>query len=214
VVELDIDETDYSDTLADTVVSANNQLESFAWTPPPDDLQGFSMMPNGIVAGWRNNELWFSEPYRPHAWPVSHVQTVEYPIVGLGIAANQALVACTQGFPVIAVGSTPEGITVNKLTLFEPCTARGSILSAPEGVYYASPNGLILVQAQAQNITKNLITKDKWQQFTGRQRLKAARIGTAYYGFGSVVPGVFEPTAFDDGAFTSQDFSDAYVGVD
>jgi len=188
--------TSYSDTIKDDDVSSNAQLESFAWTPPPPDLKGFVAMWNGIIGGWRDNELWMCEPYRPHAWPAKYVLTMEYPIVGLGVSA-QTLVACTAGNPVAVNGSLPEHMTTAKVALFEPCTSRGSILSSPDGVYYVSPNGLILCsQGSAINVTKSLLTRDKWKKYTGEARLRAAWLGSAYYAFGSVSPGVFEPTAF------------------
>jgi hypothetical protein len=151
---------------------------------------------NGMIAGWRENELWVCEPFRPHAWPASHVLTLEYPIVGLGVSA-QTLVVCTAGNPVTVNGSIPEALTTAKVAAFEPCTSRGSILSDPGGVYFVSPNGLILCnQGSAVNITKNYLTRDKWKKYTGEAKLRAAWLGSAYYAFGSVSPGVFEPTAF------------------
>jgi hypothetical protein len=213
VAEIAYNTTTYNDTRTDADISAEDQLQSTDWTAPPDDLQGFVVMPNGIVASWRSNELWFSEPYRPHAWPVRYVLTVAYPIVGLGLV-NQTLVVCTQGFPVTATGVHPSVMTTSNLTSFEPCISRGSILSAPEGVYYASPNGLILVSpGRIENISKDLVTKDRWQQLTSNTNLRAARIGTAYYAFGSVRPGVFDEDAFDEDAFAQEDFTGAYLGV-
>src|SRR4029077_15340257 len=46
------------------------------------------------------------------------------------------------------------------------------------------------------NVTKSLLTRDKWQQYTKEANLRAAWLGSAYYAFGSVSLGVFEPTAF------------------
>lgn len=209
--------TTYNDTDSDDIVSANAQLESQYWSGPPSDLEGWVVMSNGIVAGWRENEVWFSEPYRPHAWPASYAQTVEYPILGLGVV-NQTLVVCTAGYPVTMTGNHPAYMNSSKLNAFEPCVSRGSIVSAPEGVYYASPNGLVLVNVgSADNITRNLVSRDRWQQLTRNTQLRAARLGTAYYAFGSVVAGAFEDTAFDvsdaTGSFTDEDISGALLGI-
>jgi hypothetical protein len=194
VAEQDCTLTSYSDTLKDDEVSSNAQLETFSWTPPPPDLQGLVVMWNGIIAGWRNNELWLCEPYRPHAWPAKHVNTMEYPIIGLGVA-GQTLVVCTAGNPVTVNGSVPEAMTTSKVPKFEPCTSRGSILSSAGGVFFTSPNGLILCdQGQAVNVTDSLLTRDKWQFYTRETKLRAAWLGGAYYAFGSVAPGVFELT--------------------
>ena len=196
VTELPINTLTYNDKLTDDEVSSNAQLESFAWTPPPPDLKGMVVMWNGIVAGWRENELWFCEPYRPHAWPAAFVQTLEYPIVGLGVV-GQTLVACTAGNPVTVNGSMPEALTTAKIANFEPCTSRSSILSSPNGVVFVSPNGLIVCgQGGAVNITKSLVTRDKWKFYAGEARLRAAWFGAAYYAFGAATPDVFEPTAW------------------
>lgn len=213
VAEITAATVTYNDTALDSTITQNEQLQSTNWTGPPTDLQGFVVMPNGIVASWRSNEIWFSEPYRPHAWPAAYVQTVEYPIVGLGIV-NQTLVVCTQGFPLTASGVHPSSITTSKLTSFEACLSRGSIISAPEGVYYASPNGLVLVSpGKIENATRNLITKDKWQQLTANSPLRAARLGTAYYAFGTIQAGVFEEGVFQEDAFSQDNYEAAFLGA-
>lgn len=212
VAEQNINDTTYSDTFTDEEVAANEQLESTYWEAPPEDLEGWLLMPNGIVAGWRSNELWFSEPYRPHAWDPRNTLAVEYPVIGLGIA-NQTLVVCTGGFPMTASGVQPDAISTSKLANFEPCLGRGSIISAPEGVYYASPNGVVLVKpGYADNITRTLLTKDKWQGLTNVSAIKAARLGTAIYAFGTAQTGVFDEDAFDSGFVETEDLTQSHLG--
>lgn len=203
----------YSDVLTDAEVSSNAQLATFSWTAPPEDLQGFCAMPNGIIASWRNNEIWFSEPYRPHAWPVAYVLTVPFPIVGLGVV-GQTLVVCTTGYPMTANGVNPLYITTSTLTTFEPCTSRESILSTPEGVYYTSPSGLVLVNpGQAGVVTQGLVTPDRWASLVPK-RLKAARFNASYYAFGSIVGGVFDEEAFEtEETFVALDETGARTGV-
>ena len=194
VVELPCDQTSYNDTKTDDEVSQNSLLESFSWTPPPSDLQGLTMMWNGMIAGFRENEIWVCEPYRPHAWPAKYVQTLEFPIVGLGVA-NKTLVACTAGNPVTVNGAVPDNLNTARIAKFEPCLSRGSILSSPNGVVYISPNGLIMVGYEgAVNITTNLLTRDKWKEYTLEGRLRAAWLGEAYYAFGHFSPNVFSMT--------------------
>lgn len=186
--------TTYSDNEKDDDVSLKSVLESFAWTPPPSDLQGLTTMWNGMICGFRENELWFCEPYRPHAWPAKYVQTVEFPIVGLGVA-DRMLIACTTGNPVAVFGSISENLNTSKIARFEPCTGRGSILSSPRGVVYASPNGLVLcTQNDAVNMTKDLLLKEQWETYAGEARLRAAWLTEAYYAFGGASPDVFDPT--------------------
>jgi hypothetical protein len=213
VAEQNINNTTYSDTRSDNDVSAESQLQSTNWSGPPSDLEGWAVMPNGIIAGWRKNELWFCEPYRPHAWPAAYTLVVEYPIVGLGVI-NQTLVVCTTGFPMTAVGVHPSVISTSKLSTFEPCTSRGSILSTPEGVYYSSYNGIVrVVPGRAENITKNLVTKDEWQNTFNVTTLVGARLGTALYYFGTASLGVFNKDAFEETAFEQEDLTSAFRGV-
>lgn len=219
VAEQNINDTTYSDVLSDTVVSANDTLPSNTWEAPPTDLTGWTLMPNGFLIGWRtstgtgSSELWFSEPYRPHAWNAENTLALEYPIVGIGVI-NQTAVLCTTGFPMTGTGVNPSSFTTSKLANFEPCVSRGSIVSAPEGVYYASPNGLVrVVPGKALNITSNIISKDRWQTLTQIEQLRFARLGTALYGFGTVATGVFEVTGFETTAFVQEDVSGSLAGV-
>ena len=61
----------------------NEILPSLTWSHPPSTLKGLVGMPNGVMAGFSGNDVYFSEPFRPFAWPTQYVQTVGYPIIGL-----------------------------------------------------------------------------------------------------------------------------------
>ncbi len=213
VTEVTIGTVSYADSALDATVSANEILPSTDWSPPPSDLQGFVAMPNGMIAGWRNNELWFCEPFRPHAWPAAYTNVVEYPIVGLGVI-NQTLVVCTAGYPMVATGINPSAISLSKLAAFEPCMSRGSIVSAPEGVYYASPNGLVLVaNGVAGLVTEGLIHKDEWNRLSVVATLRATRLANAYYAYGTARVGFAQPDAFQEDMVQQDDFSGSYSGI-
>lgn len=214
VDNVDISTTTYADSATDAVVSANVILPSTTWTPPPADLQGITKMPNGIVAGFRDNEIWFCEPYRPHAWPAAYTLVVDFPVVGLGVI-DQNLVVCTEVYPIVITGSTPASMTQTNMSALEPCLSRASILSTIEGVYYVSPNGLVLVNYNGANlITKDLIRKDKWQNLVPTQVFRAARLQNGYYGFGLQFLPCFNPLAFNPLAFNSSvDNTYAFTGV-
>ena len=213
VAEQAIGTLSYSDTALSATITGNAILASTYWTPPPTDLLGWQLMPNGSIAAFRANEVWFSEPFRPHAWPPQYVQTVEYGIVGLGITA-QTLIVCTKGYPVAMFGNNPATTAASKLTSFEPCNSRLSIISAPEGVYYASPNGLVLAAGGVANvITSQSISKDKWNKLTNFSSIYAARFGSAYYAPGSGSSSAFYASAFDPSSFSQQDYAGALNGV-
>lgn len=203
----------YDDTLAASTIIGQGSLQSTTWTAPPEDLEGMVAMANGMLVGWRLNEVWFSEPYRPHAWPAEYVQLVDYDIIGAG-AFDQSIIVGTKAYPFFATGSSPLTVSLRRIAAAEPCVSRGSIVSTPGGVYYASPNGLIFaVPGAAQNITRAMIPKDRWAELTNLPQLRAALINEAYYAFSGVIEGVFQTDAFQDDAFQMQDFTGTRDGV-
>lgn len=179
--DLPVTTAQYVDVISDDVMVTNNQLQSQLWTPPPEGLLGIVVMPNGVLAGWKGNEIWFSEPYRPHAWPPTYVQTTEYPIVGLGVTGN-ACVATTSGAPYITSGVSPGSMTAVKIQNSEPCHSRKSIIGNSEGVYYCSPNGLIQVTqyGSVTNITETWVTREKWQQLSPQANVAAVFLNGMY----------------------------------
>lgn len=216
VGEQDIADESYTDSATSDLVSANNLLQSLFYDGPPEDLEGMVALPNGIVAGWRENEIWFSEPFLPHAWPSPYTLATEYPIIGMGVI-GQSLIVCTTGSPYAVSGVNPATMTMSRLAVTEPCLSRASIVSTPQGVVYASPNGLALAAPGAVSIvTRNLITKDMWldpQDYLSVPTLRAALLAGNYYTWGSVRPGAFEPNTFQADAFAQEDFTGAYHGA-
>lgn len=188
--DLDINLATYVDTALDTVIAGNIIMPSETWFPPPEGLAGIMAMPNGMLVGFKGNELWFCEPYRPHAWPPGYVITTEFPIVGIGVTGS-SVIACTSGTPYIATGVNPGSMSEVKILIAEPCNSRGSIVSTLSGVFYCSPNGLILVSGTgtASNITELWITRDRWRALTAPKSIRAMALASCYFAFGTVLNG-------------------------
>ena len=213
VTQLAIATLVYADTQGDDIVAGAEPMLSANWSAPPTDLEGICPMANGMLVGWRKNEIWFSEPFRPHAWPAAYVQVIEYNIVGMA-AIGQTVVAGTEAYPYFGTGVNPLSITMQRLPAAEPATSRGSFVATPKGVFYASPNGLILVvPGLAQNVTLPTISVDKWATLLNLPYLRAAVINEAYYAFSGVQQGVFEETTFDEDAFQQEDFTGTRDGM-
>jgi hypothetical protein len=185
VDEMPVTQAVYEDSIGDDVVALNAQLQSLFWFAPPEDLQEILPFPNGIAVGFRKNEIWFSEAYRPHAWPPGYVITTEFPIVGLGVC-GQAIVACTQGNPYVANGVNPSSMALTKINLAEPCLHRGSIVTTDTTVLYVSQNGLIQISQSGtgDNMTEGWISREKWQKLTPHQRVRAIKHTSSYFAFG------------------------------
>lgn len=166
-----------SGSFTDNVAAASlgSAITSTYFTPPPASLQGLIAMPNGILAGFTGNQVWFCEPYLPHAWPVGYMMTVGAPIVGLGVF-GQTLVVCTTQTPYLITGSQPGAMSQEKVPLPEPCISKKSITSDQFGVLYASPNGLVSIAPGTQDvITRPLFTRDEWQTYS-----PASMVGVIY----------------------------------
>lgn len=195
VTQQPIATTTYIDNNTDDTVALNNQLQTIGWGPPPSDLQGFVSMPNGFFAGFRQNEVWFSQPFYPHAWPTSFILTTKAPIVGLGVTGN-TLVAATQGAPEAFTGLSPGVMSpVSIGTTSYPCTSRGSIVGADQGVFFTSPAGLVLVTPAGfpTVFTEGWITREKWSTLTPPVGVRAINLLSSYFAFGTVhtVPGSY-----------------------
>jgi hypothetical protein len=183
VTEVALATTSYADDtskITDAILANNLTLESTSWQQPRTDLQGWIAMPNGFLIGFKGSDIYMSEAYHWHAWPEEYKYAVETPVVGLGVI-GQTCVVCTQGYPASVTGTKPATCTFTKATADEPCLSRGSIVSTPQGVVWASHNGLVLVGPNGiQNVTQQLITRQEWIRDYAPQWLRAARYQNGY----------------------------------
>lgn len=154
-------------TFTDNVTDANLGVvcPSTNYYPPDSSLKGFVLLPSGVIAGYKNNEVHFSEPYLPHAWPTDYIINVEGNVVGLGVLPA-TLVVLTDGFPSVIVGYTPGSYTKEKYTSFYPCLSARGIVSTPLGVMFPSKEGLIVVdQNGPRNLTQEIMSEHDWSEF-------------------------------------------------
>ena len=184
----------YADNEASSAVAANPLLESTLWAEPPIDLEGFVVMPNGYLVGWKGRRLVFSEAYRPHAWPAEYELSTEFPIVGL-VVWGSTLVIGTKSQPYFGQGNSPASFTMQKLDAVEPCLSRRGMVATTAGAYYPSINGLILANSSgAKVITQDILTKEEWATYNP-QDIYAAQLGLQYIAFNSQNFGfIFNPT--------------------
>jgi hypothetical protein len=171
-------------TFTDSVLAASlgEVIPSKSWLAPPTGLQGLTMMANGIMAGFIGKDIYFSEPYAPHAWPVEYVLTVDYPIVGIG-AFGSSLFVGTTGNPYILNGVDPAGMTMTKGEFQQACVSKRSIVEMGGGVMYASPDGIIAVDGSGINlVTRAMMTKDDWQAYVPSS-IHASHVDGRYFAF-------------------------------
>ena len=198
VDEIDLTDTQYDDNETSEDVAANNLLESTTWVEPPTDLEGFVVMPNGYLVGWKGRRLVFSEPYRPHAWPAGYELSTEFPIVSM-VVWGATLVIGTKSQPYFGQGTTPLGFTMQKLDAVEPCLSRRGMVATTAGAFYPSVSGLVLASSNgAKVVTRDILTKEEWAAYNPAD-IFAAQLGLQYVAFNSQTTGFIfdatEPTA-------------------
>lgn len=200
VAEIDSPFSDYIDEVAGT--DLGEVLQTTTWEPPPEDLEGLTALPNGVLAGFVGKTLYFSEPYFPHAWPPEYKKAVDYDIVGLGVLPNGVAVL-TKGSAYIATGDHPRAMSLRHFTTSQSCVSKRSIVSTIDSVIYASPDGLVSIGAGGFRIlTSPWMTKREWQDRYSPSTIRGFWHDDKYFGFhdeiteGGVTRGgfVFSPT--------------------
>lgn len=147
---------------ARTAAQLGKDLDSLYFYPPPENLKGLVSMPNGFLAGFVSNQVWFSEPYLPHAWPPTYMLTTDSPIVGLGVYGN-TLVVMTTRQPYTISGTHPGSMTQEMQPMMQPCMSKQSIAYDQYGVMYASSYGLVVIAGGQMDVfTRPLVTQDDW----------------------------------------------------
>lgn len=161
VDEIPVAETSYTDkVLAEDL---GEELPSLTWLPPPATLRGLTNLPNGIMAGFTGRDVYFCDPYHPHAWPVQYMQSLDYPVVGLG-RMDTTLAVLTSGTPYFIQGSSPDAMVVVKSDIEQACASKRSIVSTNNSVIYASPDGLVMLSSGGSRvITEQMFTRAQWQ---------------------------------------------------
>lgn len=194
VATISLGTTSYNDTASDTVVSNNNVLPSLTWTQPPATLTGLCAHPGGFLVGFAGRDLWMSEPYHPHAWPLQYVQTMQTEIVGVAVYGN-VIVVTTTSHPYVGEGMSPLGITMQKIDSIDPCLNRRSMATTINGVYYSSPQGIIACTGGiTQLVTQNLFTREEWQTQFSPTTVQAVPYGLQVIAFDTSAAGfIFSP---------------------
>jgi len=157
-------------------------LESIEWDAPNAAMQGLTVLPNGILAGFFDNTLAFCEPYLPHAWPIDYQLAFDDPIVAIA-SISGGLIVTTTGQPWLVTGSSPEAMAQMMLDVNQPCLSKRSMVDMGGYAIYAGHDGLIAVGGtEAQVITSQVLTREQWQALNP-STIHGYRYDRAYLGF-------------------------------
>lgn len=161
-----IAEINEGDTFFDDVpdtVPLQEACPSLDYNVPPDALAGLTAMPNGMMVGFAGRDIYFCEPWQPHAWPAKYKQTTNDKIVGLA-TAGATLIVLTKGVPYVLEGAHPEAMRMERIEVNFPCIAKRSIVDLGYSVAYASDEGLVQIdRSGARMVTEDLFTPEQWR---------------------------------------------------
>ncbi|PZU85220.1 MAG: hypothetical protein DI528_12860 [Shinella sp.] len=163
----------FADTVA--VDGFNEALPSAGWTPPPDNLSGLISMPNGMMAAFAGRDVYFCEPWRPHAWPDRYSMTCDSDVVGLA-SIGSILVVMTKAHPYLMSGSTPDTMQSQKLEAKLPCINARGIVDLGFAVCYPSNLGLVVVRGDGSIdiVTRQMFNAQSWLALNPKTALGAA----------------------------------------
>ena len=189
VAEVSLATATYTDALSGDEL--NEVMPSTTWAQPPTTLKGLIGLPNGIMVGFSGNDVYFSEPFRPFAWPTQYMQTVGWPVGGLGVI-DTTVVVLTKGRPYFIQGSHPDSMVMIEADINQACISKRSIVSMNGYVFYASPDGLVgLAPGGSTVVTESMFDKYTWQALSP-ENLLGCMYENKYIGF-------FDTTSGDGG---------------
>ena len=216
----------YTATTFDDATAAANLgevLPSDGWIPPPDDntslypdgpLQGLIPLAQGVMAGFTGKRFCLSEPFLPHAWPISYRITTEEDIVAIASTAN-GVAALTDGHPYFITGVDPSAMTAVRIDLAQACVNKRSVVDMGDYVLYAGPDGLCAVQSgEGSIVTKGLISVTQWNADYNPTTIRAFRHENTYVAFHAGGGWVYDPRGDENSLLTitvATDIRDGYM---
>ena len=155
-------------TDAVTSASLGEPLTSAMYYPPDQGLRGICMMANGIMVGFRNNEVHFSEPYLPYAWNPTAIKSFPQRIVGV-CPFEGGLYVTTTAHPHIVMGASPVSMTDARIPAIQAGVSKGGIVDLGGQVAYASNDGIVLAQGMAASLDLSFkfFTRAEWREMYG-----------------------------------------------
>ena len=189
-------------------------IPSEDYDPPSETMKGLIVAYNNILAGFFNNQLCFSFPDKPHAWPEKYRITVESDIVAIAAISGYILVL-TKNYPYQVSGNGPATMVCVRINALYPCVSKRSVVTMDYGVVWATHGGLA-----AWNPIDgiNLITKyahdwDTWNKYLNPASIVGHFYNNKYFGSDTNKSFIFEDNDKTGGFFTQiqHRFSAAYT---
>ncbi len=147
------------------------------YDPPPSDLKGIVAAQNSIYVGFTGNQVYFSEPNKPHAWPAKYALTFEDNVVGV-VAVMGYILVLTEGYPYQVSGNSPATMVFNRIDTPYPCLSKRSIVNMGYGAAYSTHGGIAVY---APNAGMELVTKLVHDWDTWLEALDPSTVVATFY---------------------------------
>lgn len=204
VAEVALATTSYDDILTD--LDLGEELPSVTYDMPNSGMKGIVNLTNGILAGYYDNQLCFSEPNKPWAWPIEYRKVVSGTIMGIS-PLGTSLVVVTDRYPSLVSGQHPDVMTVTRLDIAYPCMAERSVVNVGYGVIYACPDGLALISVAGNDLVTKLVHyRDTWREQVVPETIVAAYYNGKYFGSHDAAGFIFEKEDKIGGIYTRVNF--------
>lgn len=172
----------YDDTLADDAI-LGDELVSSGWEQPPVGLKGVCVHPSGSMVGFKDNKLYFSVPFQPHAVVPEWSLSTSFEIVGIGVYGTEVGVG-TSGPLYVASGIEPEVMTLDRKQGLYPCLSKRGLISVGDGIVYPTSIGLVYAGFNGVDLlTADFYNKDEWENLYPESMIAAAAYGRIYLAY-------------------------------
>lgn len=155
-----------SDSSTEPVTATTLAANQAEWDAPPSGLDGLSYAGNGVFCGAVGKDLYFSEPYKPHAWPYRMVFPHE--IVGV-LGVEGGVLVTTTLHPYLVYGAHPEQMSQVRMTAEQSGWSNTALTHVEGSAIYAGNDGLVRVSGGQASIkeSQELFRREDWRKMFG-----------------------------------------------
>lgn len=179
VADVNLGTTTYTDTIPTKELAT--VLPSEFFDQPPSNMKGIQAIHNGIMVGFFENTVCFSEPGFPHAWPQKYQMQVDATIVGVSNVGQTVIILTTEN-PWVIQGAAPANMSKTRMDYRLPCTSKRGIVNMGYGLVFPSPGGLGYYSTSSGGdlLTKHVLEWDTWKDFSDSASITAAQYNGKY----------------------------------
>ena len=158
-------------------------IPSEDYDKPNSAMTGLISAHNNILVGFFDNQLCFSFPDKPHAWPEKYRLTLDSNIIAIGSIEGRILVL-TEDHPYVVTGNDPAVMTVSKLSVSYPCLSKRSVVNMGTGLVWCTHGGLAGYSATTgiTIISKDVHDWDTWAALLTPSTLVGHYYNGKYFG--------------------------------